>query len=161
MPINVVILLLFKPSGRGRRFKNLIITPEDHLALSKSILEGYILSRKSNTKLFVDNCFAPLLSPFKIVPTSFEPCTGARYSLDIDWNMRAIPCSLVGEEGKVSLKEYSLKDVWFSDSFKKFRNGLIIPKGKCKNCDAFNLCLGGCQAIPEMNFCNRDNNEVY
>lgn len=149
--INAVIFLLHKPVGLGEE-KNVLKIDDprvvDFFRLVDTIKLPY--------KLGFDSCSIPGVINIcaNIDWQSIDTCEGARYSMYIDSNMVAVPCSFDNQS-----KEYGvqlgngrgIKDAWQSIEFENFRDKL---KGSCSGCPKQEVCMGGCPLEPSVVLCN-------
>ncbi len=137
--INAVVFLLYKPVGYGVDKK--IIKTDDRLKLFMNAA----LRKKHFYKIGFDTCFTPILLDYQTVfdIQSIDSCEAARFSMYIDSELNAYPCSFDNQRGdyKVSLQERSIQEVWDSNTFDRFRNKLLA----CKNCSVYSVCNGGCR----------------
>ena len=136
--VNAIIFLLYKPVGFG--------------ISSKVIRRGEILrrfmdaalKRNHEYRIGFDTCFTPILVDYRdcLEMQSIDFCEAARFSMYIDSEMNAYPCSFDNQLGKykVSLDESSIQAVWDSPIFDEFRNRIT----GCDSCDAYSFCRGGC-----------------
>lgn len=145
--INAVIFLLHKPAGQGSRDNVLDVA-------GGSVREFFEqFDRPHVFKLGLDSCSVPGIINYcrKVLPQSVDTCEGARFSAYIDSELKMSPCSFDRkEEYAVSLEKRSIRDVWCSDAFEKFRRRL---KSSCPDCPKRELCLGGCPIFPETTLC--------
>lgn len=136
--INAVVFLLYKPVGFGVDKK--AIKNDDRI---KSFM-NVALSKKHFYKIGFDTCFTPILldyhDMFEI--QSIDSCEAARFSMYIDSEMNAYPCSFDNQKGeyKASLMYNSIQEVWDSYTFDRFRNRNLT----CNKCSAYSVCNGGC-----------------
>lgn len=136
--INAVVFLLYKPIGLG--IENKVIRYGDKLIRFMNAA----LKRKHPYRLGFDTCFSPVLFDYQdyYEIQSIDPCEAARFSMYIDSEMNAYPCSFDNQVGKfkVSLQDKCIQDVWDSEIFDSFRNKQSV----CINCSRYTLCRGGC-----------------
>jgi len=148
--INRIIFLLHKPVGMGES-KN-VLSPLDPKVIeffNLFNLEEYI------NKVGFDSCCIPGIINFSpnIHLNSIDTCEGARYSAYISPDMIMTPCSFDQQyQWGLSLKKYSLKEVWESKSFESFRS---TQKMSCPECDKKADCLGGCPIKKEIVLCTK------
>ena len=155
-----VVLLLFKPMGRGSNLTHEILDINDKKLLSIEILKILALSKKYGVRLSIDACSSFIVKNFPFLPQSIEGCTGSLYSAYVDWNLNMKPCSFMQNTLGFSLRDKEIKNAW--DSFKKFRKSLVNPRYKgCKVCDHFSNCLGGCPIEPDLVFCEERGKEKF
>lgn len=149
-----VVLLLFKPMGRGTNLTHEILDSNDRKALSIELLKILSLRKKYGVRLSIDACSSFIVKDFPFLPQSIEGCTGAIYSAYIDWKLNMKPCSFMQESKGINIKEASILEAWSSDSFEQFRGSLLTPRyDGCKNCDHISSCWGGCPINPNIVFC--------
>jgi len=152
--IHSVVLLLFKPMGRGKNLKHEILTYKEKKPFSIEILKTLSLERKYGIRLAVDACSAFTVKDFPFLPQSIDGCTSAIYTAYIDWDLKMKPCSFMQNYYGIDLKKYSIEKAWNSDYFERFRQKLLNPRYEgCKACDFFSSCWGGCPLKPELTYC--------
>lgn len=136
--VNAIIFLLYKPVGFG--ISNKVIRKGDKLCRFMDAA----LKRKHEYRIGFDTCFTPILVDYKdrLEIQSVDFCEAARFSMYIDSEMYAYPCSFDNQLGnyKISLDGSNIQTVWDSPIFEKFRNRIT----GCVNCDAYSICRGGC-----------------
>ncbi len=136
--INAVVFLLYKPVGFGVDKK--VIKNDNRI---KEFMNA-ALRKKHFYKIGFDTCFTPILldnqDVFEI--KSIDSCEAARFSMYIDSEMNAYPCSFDNQKGeyKVSLINKSIQDAWDSCVFDRFRN----RNTTCRKCSDYRICNGGC-----------------
>lgn len=137
--INAIIFILYKPVGLGKKEKIVRIDKRLHRFLDLATKKKYAY------RIGFDTCFTPALVKYgeAIDVMSIDACEAARFSMYVDSEMNAYPCSFDNQEGKykVSLKDKKIIDVWNSEQFERFR---MIKKSKCELCGMCNLCNYGC-----------------
>lgn len=141
--LNAIVFLALKRVGRGEssiplnmnQYKIIINT-----ALDKNIAIGF------------DSCSAPYflevvkdsprIDEFKQI---CEPCESGIFSLYVDVNGVAHPCSFSAHEKQYSLNILEVndfvRDVWFSNNLVNFRNRCLASKhhNGCRKCSLFDL----------------------
>ncbi len=137
--ISAIIFILYKPVGLGKREK--MVKNDKRL---KNFLDAAV--KKNHTfRIGFDTCFTSALIQYDeyIDKSSIDACEAARFSMYIDAEMNAYPCSFDNQSGryKVSLKDKTIVDAWNSPKFEQFRN---IKKNKCDICSGRALCNFGC-----------------
>ena len=146
--ISAIIFILYKPVGLGIEEKKVIIG--DRL---KKFME-LVLNKSYPYKIGFDTCFSPVLCNYKekISFQSIDACEAARFSMYIDSELMAYPCSFDNQIGqyKVSLKPASIQAAWDSVIFEKFRNS---SKKKCLECGKNNICNSGCHLKLGIDLC--------
>ncbi len=156
-----IVLLLFKPMGRGTNLTHEILDSTDRKTLSIELLKILTLRKKFGVRLSIDACSSFIVKEFPFLPQSIEGCTGAIYSTYVDWELNMKPCSFMQETDGINLKKTSILEVWQSDSFELFRKSLITPRYHgCTKCDHISSCWGGCPINPDIVFCEDKGNEL-
>lgn len=130
--INAVVILLFKPKGKGRNMTQLIPTPEQI-----SVVTELLFVKDVKTKVGVDSCLANHIMNIvsKEILDEYKPilrsCEASRFSMYINPSMYALPCSFANS----TFQEYittSIADVWNkSFSFLRVRERLQRNGTKC------------------------------
>lgn len=149
--INAIIFLLYKPSGFGTE-NNTLSYADTEL---KELIE-IIDNTHFDYDIGFDTCFTPALLTYShsISLNSLDFCEAARFSMYIDCELNAYPCSFdsTAKQYCVSLDNYSILNAWNSDVFNKFRND---QEHKCQQCEKHNYCLGGCALYKSIDICNK------
>ena len=147
--ISAIVLLLYKPSGFGIIEKTLSYHSEKMrklISLVESIRHPY--------EIGFDTCFTPALLKYskKIDFASIDFCEAARFSMYIDCEMNAFPCSFdsCNKEYIFPMKDKKIIEAWNSDQFSTFR---WKQEKRCSRCSHNALCLGGCTLFDEINLC--------
>lgn len=154
--ISHVVLLLFKPMGRGLNLPHEIITIDEYKRISQEFVKILMLRKKYNVRLSIDACSSFIVKDFPFLPESIESCTGALSTAYIDWNLNMKPCSFMQDDTGVSLKDSGIISAWNSPIFQEFRKNLIYPRySGCECCKHFSSCLGGCPLDPKLVFCKQ------
>lgn len=147
--INAVIFLLYKPVGFGRNDK--VIEYNDKLALFMDAA----LKVQHPYKIGFDTCFTPVLLDYQdyFDVQSIDMCEAARFSMYIDSEMNAYPCSFDNQIGnyRVEIKNKSIQEAWESSVFNRFR----CRHNLCKGCNAYEFCQGGCGLNLDINLGER------
>ena len=149
--INAIVFLLHKPVGLGKQED--VLTPDD-----PELPEFFELVDKGRHgfKIGFDSCTCPGIVNYTktIDMNSIDYCEGGRFSMYIDANMNAMPCSFGNQDKKwfVSLRERTIKEAWDSDIFERFRDSL---RNSCSDCKDRDICAGGCPICRNIVLCNR------
>ncbi len=152
--IHSVVLLLFKPIGRGENLTYEILTPEDKKSFASEVMKVVLLRQKYGVRLSIDACSAFAVKDFPFLPESIDGCTGGTYSAYIDWNLNMKTCSFMQNNSGVDVKTKGIIGAWKSEIFNKFREMILNPRYEgCKACESFSSCWGGCPIKPELNYC--------
>ena len=143
--INALIFLNYKPINR--RFKG--------VKASKTQLKQFFEAVKgSQIKIGFDSCSISGILKWLDSPKEFlEACEAARFSAFISEDLMMYPCSfMVNTKMRGDLKKESLLDIWRNNEhFKAMRQPKL--RNDCINCCFKVDCKGGCNFLPEINFC--------
>ena len=147
--INALIFLNFKPIGRASNKKLLLNT-------STRLEEFFSLIQKEYTfRIGFDSCsVSGIVKNMKIDPRCIDGCDGARFSMYINENLDAFPCSFLSSDKDygISIKEKPLLEIWQNNpGFIKFRN--LLKQNDCEFCQEAIICKGGCPINKEINLC--------
>lgn len=149
--INAIIFLLYKPSGFGIKEKTLSYTDTELKELINIIDNTHF-----DYDIGFDTCFTPALLTYSstFLSDSLDFCEAARFSMYIDCELNAYPCSFDAIDKKycVSLNDYSILDVWNSDTFNRFRKK---QENRCLSCKQQHNCFGGCILYNSIDICNK------
>ena len=145
--INALIFILYKPVGLGIKEKML-----SHKKIT--LLLETIAQKKFDFKIGFDTCCTPaiVMHPHTIALNSVDFCEAARFSMYIDSELKAYPCSFdcYKKQYGVSIKNSSIESAWNSNTFNKFRK---IQDHSCIDCSKHYLCYGGCALDIGINIC--------
>ena len=146
--INAIIFILYKPVGLGIQRK---------IAKWDNKLKKFLrlaVNKKHPYRVGFDTCFTSALVRYNdcIEMQSVDSCEAARFSMYIDANLNAYPCSFDNQRGiyKVSLNGKSIEDVWNGNVFESFRNK---KKDRCNSCQMIDLCNQGCKLELNIDLC--------
>ena len=150
--INAIIFLNYKPinSSKSLQVNNFHQVSE----FFKCVQECKSL------KIGFDSCsISGIVKHMNINSAMIESCEAARFSAFISEDMKMYPCSFMSNSTNYGdLSNCSIKEIWKDNKyFTQYRDA--ISKNQCKECKHSGLCNGGCQFLPEINFC--DNNVCY
>lgn len=141
--INAIIFLLYKPVGLGVRGKLLSMNNPSFPYFFK-IIEA----KKFPFEIGFDTCFFPILRNFLKGISSFSigTCDSARFSMYIDSNLDAYPCSFdcSTKYYRDEIRTKTIQQVWNGKTFENFKKSFKVS---CKECTYFNICNGGCNLI--------------
>lgn len=146
--VNRIVFLLFKPIGQGKQQQ--VLKNDHRTARFFALMDTEYGLAKSG----FDSCMAPgvLNSTYVVDPDCFDACEAGRYSAYITPDMVMTPCSFDQEEKfGVSLRENTIKDVWNSMPFARFREKQM---NACPDCSKRSNCFGGCPIVPEITLCD-------
>ena len=150
--INAVVFLLYKNCGALGRADN-VLKPDD-----PKVKRFFELVNKMNYhhKIGFDSCTCAgiINNTNSINLDSLDFCEGGRFSAYIDANMNMMPCSFANQDPRwhMSLRDYTIQEVWDSEMFDRFRYSLWHS---CPNCPNRAMCGGGCPLMNEITLCNR------
>lgn len=146
--ISAIIFILYKPVGLGVEEKKVRV--DERL---KKFMD-LVINRQYPFKIGFDTCFTPALCNYeeRISFQSIDSCEAARFSMYIDSELVAYPCSFDNQirQYKVALMPASIQEAWDSKIFEKFRNN---NKEKCAGCDKKNICNSGCHLHLGIDLC--------
>lgn len=146
--ISAVIFILYKPVGLGRTEK--VVKKDQRLQYFLDLA----LKRKHPFRVGFDTCFTSALVQYNnyIGMASVDSCEAAKFSMYIDCEMNAYPCSFDNQSGiyKVSLRNKKIIDAWNSMEFEQFRNE---EREVCTGCSKRKLCGGGCKLELGIELC--------
>lgn len=136
--LNAVVLLRLKPKGLRNTYTQL---PKDKF----KTLITYALD--NNIRFGMDSCSAPILlniikdnPKFSNLETLIEPCESTCFSMYLNVEGKAYPCSFTEDENIEGIDVVNcnnfLEDVWNNKTIKDFKEKLINNK---RECIAFNL----------------------
>ena len=147
--INSIIFLLYKPIGLANKNKMLTTDDEEYIELLQLVGSG-----NCYYKVGMDSCQSPGLLVFgsNIAKEAIEFCDAARFSMYIDCDLIAFPCSFGHgkEQFAVDLNENSILDSWDSEQFALFRRN---QNKSCSNCN--NLECRDCALDIGIDVCGR------
>jgi MoaA/NifB/PqqE/SkfB family radical SAM enzyme len=140
--LNAIVFLSLKQKGRGHTQNN--VTFEKYKKLVDYAMEN-------NIRIDFDSCSAPLFlaavkdrPEYKIFEQLSEPCESFLFSIYINTFGEVTPCSFLEDEGykPINVLEVDdfMKDVWYSDVAKQWRETLLNTEKKCS--------IKGCRMCP-------------
>lgn len=150
--VSAIVLLLYKPSGFGKLEKTLSYKAEK----LKELIE-VIETKKYSYEIGFDTCFTPALLRYskKIDFKSIDFCESARFSMYIDCEMNAFPCSFDAckKQYMFPMKDKKIIDAWHSEPFERFR---VKQENSCNGCLKKEFCFGGCTLFNSVDLCNKN-----
>lgn len=154
--INAVIFLLHKPVGLG--------CEENVLSISDPRVKTFfdvVDSQKFNFKIGFDSCSIPAVLNLtkNISHDSIDTCEGARWSMYITSDMKALPCSFDNQEMRwaYDISGDTIQNAWDSQQFEDFRNHF---RTSCPDCKSRSACMGGCPIRPQIVLCDHTEKTV-
>lgn len=149
--INAVIFLLHKPVGLGCE-ENVLHIDDPRVKRFFDVVD----SQKFSFKIGFDSCSIPAVLNLtkNISRESIDTCEGARWSMYITSDMKALPCSFDNQEMRwdYDIGNDTIQNAWNSPQFEGFRNHF---RTSCPNCKTRNSCMGGCPIRPQIVLCNK------
>lgn len=146
--ISAIIFILYKPVGLGTETKQLKNDERLNFFLKLVINERYPY------RIGFDTCFTSALCNYEkqLSFESIDACEAARFSMYIDSELYAYPCSFDNQVGeyKYNLKAHTIQEAWDSEIFKKFCD---IDKEHCAKCNKKAICNGGCHLDLGIDLC--------
>lgn len=146
--INAIIFILYKPVGLGIDKKKVKLDQRLQRFLNMAV------RRKHPYRVGFDTCFTSALVKCcdVINISSIDACEATKFSMYIDSEMNAYPCSFDNQAGKFreSLRNKAIIDVWNGEVFEAFRNA---KKEKCVNCELYKVCGSGCKLQLDIDLC--------
>jgi len=154
--INAIIFLLHKPVGLGSE-KN-VLQGEDPRV--REFLE-LVDTQKFDFRVGFDSCSIPAVLNYtkNIDYASIDTCEGGRWSMYIDAQMRALPCSFDNQDLRwaYDISNDTIQNAWNSPQFEDFRNHF---RTACPGCDKRTNCMGGCPIRPQIVLCASEEKTV-
>lgn len=139
--VKAVDMFLMYPAGRGERFKEDMLSPSEirdflrHLGDKKKEFNGQI-------EIDIDdkpNAF--LVDP----ELSTSTCGAGLYWMEVLPNGDVVPCMFLKDLVAGNVRTNTLKEIWDSHVWEKFRDRREL-KGRCGRCEYRFNCGGGCRA---------------
>ncbi len=138
--INAIIFILYKATGFG---KTEYVLTNDNPKLQQFL--NLINNNIYDFEIGFDTCISPaIIKHCNNIPIeSIDVCEAARFSMYIDAELNAYPCSFdcCTNNYRISLKEHSIQEIWESEIFNKFRQRQDLS---CKECLMKTQCSGAC-----------------
>lgn len=154
--INAILFLLHKPVGLGSE-KNVLRVEDPRVREFFELID----TQKFDFKIGFDSCSIPGVLNFtkSVEPASIDTCEGGRWSMYIDAQMRAIPCSFDNQDMRwaYDISNDTIQSAWDSSQFEDFRNHF---RTACPGCDKRLSCMGGCPIRPQIVLCDREEKTV-
>jgi len=153
--LKAIVFLLLKPKGNRNHFHS-IVNLEDY----KKLLD---YAKEKGVQVGMDSCSAPMALrslPSETIP-SIEPCESTLFSLYINTEAEAFPCSFTegepGWETGINMLEVEdfLKDVWMSPRLDEWRQGLLKSSDGCGGCSVKQHCRS-CPVFDSITVCKKE-----
>ncbi|ENZ5591885.1 radical SAM/SPASM domain-containing protein [Enterococcus faecalis] len=142
--VNAIVFLNYKPVGRGIK-KELICKESAHVRTFFSEISKF--QKKYKTGIGFDSCSVSGIKKYLNISDVFvEPCESARFSMYIDENAKAYPCSfMLGKYSGIEVTDNNLEQIWLNAiTFVNIRKLLKSRNGEG--------CINGCPLFPEIDF---------
>lgn len=154
--INAVIFLLHKPVGLGQE-ENVLQIEDPRVREFFELVD----TQKFDFKIGFDSCSIPAVLNLtkNISNDSIDTCEGARWSMYITSDMKALPCSFDNQEMRwaYDISNDTIQKAWYSRQFEDFRSHFRTACPDCKNRLS---CMGGCSIRPQIVLCGSDKKTV-
>lgn len=154
--INAVIFLLHKPVGLGCE-ENVLHIDDPRVKKFFDVVD----SQKFNFKIGFDSCSIPAVLNLtkNISRESIDTCEGARWSMYISSDMKALPCSFDNQEMRwaYDISRDTIQNAWDSPQFEDFRGHF---RTSCPSCKDGHSCMGGCPICPQIVLCDRTEKKI-
>lgn len=149
--VNAIIFLLHKPVGLGSG-KNVLSVDDPR------VREFFELIDQGSYPWLIgfDSCSVPGILKFcaNISKNSIDTCEGARWSMYITPDLKALPCSFdQGHRWAVDLRDKTIEEAWYSEQFEDFRSRF---QNACPGCANKKECYGGCPIIKQVVLCDSE-----
>ncbi|OUS06967.1 radical SAM/SPASM domain-containing protein [Rhodobacterales bacterium 52_120_T64] len=149
-PINAIIFLNYKPSGR-KVFEEKLLRHSDRLD------EFFSLATSANRKLkvgFDACCVSGVFARTNANTSLVDACDAGRFSMYVSEDLRVHPCSFQGglAAGDQFDDSNSLLDIWTkSENMDSFRQ--YFGSDRCGGCSHRSTCMNGCPLFDELVVC--------
>ena len=149
-PINAIIFLNYKPSGR-KVFEEKLLRHSDRLD------EFFSLATSANRKLkvgFDACCVSGVFARTNANTSLVDACDAGRFSMYVSEDLRVYPCSFQGRlaAGDQLDDSNSLLDIWTkSENMDSFRQ--YFGSDRCGGCSHRSTCTNGCPLFDELVVC--------
>ncbi|MCR5568781.1 MAG: radical SAM protein [Paludibacteraceae bacterium] len=145
--VNAIIFLSYKPIGGNR---SLIVNDP----LKWQNFFDAVKNCKS-LKIGFDSCTVPGIVTYMkdVKDYLIEACEASRFSAFISEDLKMYPCSFMnGTDLYGDLNKQKIQEIWKgSDVFNNYRSSIL--NNKCNSCKFSEICMGGCQFLPEIRSC--------
>lgn len=139
--IESVDMFLFYPEGRGKKLRSIML---ERAEIKRFITKINELRKKWQGKVSIEVEDKP--NAFLVdKELSHATCGAGVYWAEVLANGDVVPCIFLKELKAGNVREKSFKEIWESKIWDSFRDRTKI-KGKCKECEHFHACGGGCRA---------------
>jgi len=146
--INAVIFLLYKPVGLAKKENMLTYNDSKYIELIQNIAKY-----KGEFEIGFDSCQSPAVLRFSndVAIESVQFCDATRFSMYIDCEMKAYPCSfgINFNEYSIDINHSLIEAAWNSQLFESFREkqahicNHCLNAPNCRNC-VFDIGVNVC-----------------
>lgn len=143
--INALIFLNYKPINRKYSYGR---------ASDTQLQQFFEAVKVTRIKIGFDSCSISGILKWLDSPKVFlETCEAAKFSAFISEELFMYPCSfMINTEMRGDLRKESLLDIWRNNvHFIAMRQSRL--RDSCRDCCLKADCKGGCNFLPEINFC--------
>lgn len=144
--INAVVFLLYKAAGQARKENVLSVNDPQYIEFLK-LVNG----STGPLNMGFDSCQSPAISKvcLDVAAESIEFCDSARFSMYIDCDLMAYPCSFGHGFSKfaVDLSRNTIQEAWESKEFEQFR---CLQAKQCDGCTQRNCRPCALGVLPNM-----------
>lgn len=155
--ISAVVFLLHKNVGQGTD-RNVLKANDPKVKEFFEIID----TGNFDFQIGLDSCsITGVVNYTKNIDKDYcDTCEGARYSMYITSDMKAIPCSFDNQELRWSydISNNTIQNAWNSAQFEDFRDHF---RNSCHKCKDRLYCMSGCPIRREIVLCDRKEKEQY
>lgn len=140
--VSRIRFLPLMPLGRGRAWKDLILSKEDVWSIAKK--------RREWEKVFGAPVYFETLYEFLLLKEKRQkpsPCLAGYYQLGINTKGEYFPCGYMMNLSLGSIYNSSILDVWQNSPVLNALRDSTLLKGVCANCPYRDRCRGGCRGL--------------
>lgn len=147
-----IIFNFLRPIGRARKNNNLHLSKESLIKVKAVLRE---IKKEYGNKVFIDDeaDLAENSDKYSYTQETKIKCAAGTTLMSLDENLNIFPCNYgIGNQFFLvdSAEKRSLSDIWLSDKWGVFRDGVPLHQIKgCKSCDFLSKCtLKQCRLKP-------------
>jgi radical SAM protein with 4Fe4S-binding SPASM domain len=140
-------LIPFVPSGRGRQYRELELSPQAMRQLTLLLRQARASGRINVLPLEFEEVLGSA-PEYGCAPTSHIGCDGAVSYCTIGTTGEVLPCSFFSGVECDSLRDRPFDWIWANSRFLNYFRSLNVNdlEGECANCGHLATCRGGCRA---------------
>lgn len=139
--VESVDMFLFYPEGRGKSMQSMMLEKKE----IREFIERINELRKAwqgRVSIEVEDKPNAFLVDREL---SHATCGAGVYWAEVLPNGDVVPCVFLKELKAGNVREKSFREIWKSEAWQAFRDRTKI-RGKCRECEHFAACGGGCRA---------------